>query len=849
MICFTSLWLGVVVALLGAEEGEGPMPGGGAGVSPGEKAAALVRAVKEGDFKAADRALRDLNQKGAAEAALPGLLKTLSTESDRKVRESVCKLLARLARRVKDTPEFLKKDLEAKDPTTRAWAAVACCYLRKEDESRLLPLVQEALRSGNSVLRQEAAFARVQLGAPDSKAVSDLVRLLGDGQPEVRLSAALALGDLGPAAKDAVKPLRQALKDDNLEVRVCAAAVLSTIDTGEGPGARLVLLDGLNSKEEQIRSEAVGGLGNFNGDAEVLGKLREALRDRSLTVRLAAITALSRWGIAASGAIPDLTRLLEDPEPEISRSAAGALMDISSEKFKRAVPFLIKGLQHDNENVRSGSANGLGQLGPLAEEAVQPLVSALGDEDEEVRKEAALALGLIGKQQPEVIGALTKRLEDADESVRTSAAAALTFLAPAEKADLVLPILRDGLKHEDAAERRQCIESLGRLGPAAKMAVPDLRHVLDDNAEKDPNVWGAVPLALLSIDREQAWDPVVSRLVDRLKQGSPESRKQAALSLGQLGATAKSAVRDLGKALLADTDAAVRQQVLWTLPLLGPDAAVATPDLVRALGDKDPDVRLWAGITLTGVNLTRAAPAIKVLVEGFEHKDDILRAMAINAAAQIAITTPESPELRNSLPQLEKALKAPNTQVRLSAAFALLKIDPDRARAVARELFDELKNADAATRLEAASSLAVLDPKRAEDTVPVLIDGLREDNRLLRGLAFVGLTELGPRARKAVPALRKVLASEDVERRARAAAALAAIDPDIPRSELLPALRAGLKGDDPGLRERVASTLGQMGAAARTAVPDLIAALQVEKDLRVRNVIIFALGQIGSEGR
>src|SRR5260370_21454846 len=109
------------------------------------------------------------------------------------------------------------------------------------------------------------------------------------------------------------------------------------------------------------------------------------------------------------------------------------------------------------------------------------------------------------------------------------------------------------------------------------------------------------------------------------------------------------------------------------------------------------------------------------------------------------------------------------------------------------------------TRLDSAALLAVLDPKRAADVVPILIEGLGQESRLLRGLAFVGLTELGPRARDALPALREALKSNDVERQARAAAAIAVIDPDIPRAQLLPALIDGLKHGDPDGRTRATS--------------------------------------------
>ena len=64
-----------------------------------------------------------------------------------------------------------------------------------------------------------------------------------------------------------------------------------------------------------------------------------------------------------------------------------------------AVPVLIKVLQDkkENENVRSGAALALGQMGEIAQDAVPELVEALGDTSETVRSNALSSLSLIGK--------------------------------------------------------------------------------------------------------------------------------------------------------------------------------------------------------------------------------------------------------------------------------------------------------------------------------------------------------------------------------------------------------------------------------------------------------------------
>lgn len=104
------------------------------------------------------------------------------------------------------------------------------------------------------------------------------------------------------------------------------------------------------------------------------------------------------------------------------------------------------------------------------------------------REKAARILGSFGELAIESVPALTSTLHDKDLNVRLAAAKGLWNVG--KKADSVIPVLADLLEDKWAAafepgeSRRRflqsVIESLGRIGPPAKAAIPALTHKTKD---------------------------------------------------------------------------------------------------------------------------------------------------------------------------------------------------------------------------------------------------------------------------------------------------------------------------------------------------------------------------------
>src|SRR2546425_174901 len=76
------------------------------------------------------------------------------------------------------------------------------------------------------------------------------------------------------------------------------------------------------------------------------------------------------------------------------------------------------------------------------------------------------------------VSTLIRKLKDKDASVRSNAALELGRIGPEAKA--AVPDLSDALKEKDANVRREAALALGRIGPEAKAAIPDLINALED---------------------------------------------------------------------------------------------------------------------------------------------------------------------------------------------------------------------------------------------------------------------------------------------------------------------------------------------------------------------------------
>ncbi len=186
---------------------------------------------------------------------------------------------------------------------------------------------------------------------------------------------------------------------------------------------------------------------------------------------------------------------LKHENPKVRQSAIGSLVhsDISS----KCLAEMRAALDDRDGAVRSTAATAIGNLGAVAVPAVPQLISRLkSDPFKEARETAARALGRIGKAAPDeqsVVGPLrAASQDDADPVTRVVAHGALAMI-DVEVAGQITS-LRKYLHHDEALVRMKASHALGMLGPAAKVAAPEIVAVL--KLETDHHRRGYVARAL-----------------------------------------------------------------------------------------------------------------------------------------------------------------------------------------------------------------------------------------------------------------------------------------------------------------------------------------------------------------
>src|SRR5215470_4053499 len=227
-----------------------------------------------------------------------------------------------------------------------------------------------------------------------------------------------------------------------------------------------------------------------------------------------------------------------------------------------------------------------------------------------------------------------------------------------EKAHSVHDLIQQ-LRSQDAGIRVSAAEALGRMGAAAKEAVPALIAALKD---QDDSVRNSAADALGRMGGE-----AVPALIAALKDQDVIVCSYAAGALGRMGAAAKEAVPAL-IAALKDQDGVVRSSAADALGQMGAAAKEAVPALIAALKDQDGVVRSSAADALGRMG-GEAEPA---LIAALKDQDGVVRNSAADALGQIATALLDT-RSTESLDQLKTAYEALNANPDLKAQAILVK--------------------------------------------------------------------------------------------------------------------------------------------------------------------------------
>ena len=269
-----------------------------------------------------------------------------------------------------------------------------------QERTEVQQLIQR-LYSTDHFVRELAAEELAGLGDEAAVAVPALIALLQDEDENVRRMVAYALGKLGADSEEAEAALIRALEDPDYGVRWQAIRAVAGFGVSAIPRLMQVF-DGFRiDPENEFSIDATA----FSSATAALAEMGEAaipyLRDalgQSVNRATGAASALRLLGPGGERAVPELVKALEHEDVELRRVAASALGAIGAAASELALPALIRALEDDGFLVGSEAASALARMGPRAAEAVPALERALESSNRYTRQAAERALRKINEQ-------------------------------------------------------------------------------------------------------------------------------------------------------------------------------------------------------------------------------------------------------------------------------------------------------------------------------------------------------------------------------------------------------------------------------------------------------------------
>lgn len=231
------------------------------------------------------------------------------------------------------------------------------------------------------------------------------------------------------------------------------------------------------------RDTAVANLARYALTAigkEAVPTLVQELRSTDPQRREAALQILRALGPVAEAAAPVLRTRLQVKDFSEQMLTAEALWDITHSEAD-IIPVCQSVLAAQADRWRHRAADLLAEIGPAAKGALPTLESALIDQDPYLQLRAAEAWWKISGDTNRAVTVFCRGMRHNDGNVRWNAVMAIGRVT-ANAAEAV-PLLAERLqKDPDKFVRTVCADVLGRMGEAARPAIPALLvAVLDDD--------------------------------------------------------------------------------------------------------------------------------------------------------------------------------------------------------------------------------------------------------------------------------------------------------------------------------------------------------------------------------
>lgn len=374
-----------------------------------------------------------------------------------------------------------------KQPNAAFWACLAIADIGP-DAAGTVPELIDFLNNHDKVEaipQAMLALAAIGLAASSAEsAITDALERWNDDQ-SVQLSGMYALGSIG--ASDSLSLLQQrADGDDPFQAMVASWALAKTHPDDQQMTETAVerLVAGLGSSNTNMSRAAAHGLASLElPEGTAAPHLIEAANDPEAREHM--VAALASLG---DKVVPHAKQALAKPE---TRELAIAVLDRLGEQASGATDALVETLDESEPEVAVQIHNTLAKFGPAASQAADKLAGQLDSSDPKVRQSAMYALREIGPGASSAKDALLSVLQQDDSSTpegkfeQVAAAWTLASIAGGDPqvAEVVLPVIRQGLDSPSELLRRESIAATVDLGDAGK----PLHETIAEMAESDPS--------------------------------------------------------------------------------------------------------------------------------------------------------------------------------------------------------------------------------------------------------------------------------------------------------------------------------------------------------------------------
>jgi HEAT repeat protein len=462
--------------------------------------------------------------------------------------------------------------LSSDDGLTQGNALNALWQLRAEIEKgpgccpELIPGLLRAMK-GRQHVRDFAAFALSHINEGKERAVPGLLALANDLEPDIRFHSIMALGQMKQPPTAAIPVIKASLADPDRIVRDGACHALASYK--ETATEAFSCLGKLTADPDKtIRREAISAMTRLKVGPEIaLPFYTQLLGGDDTTFSYFAAIGLLHQGKDAAPALAALVRALgrQSNERVFVIQALGKIGPDASDAADKLAEILKQGGDQEREN----AAEALGLIGSL--DAIPALEeAAANDRQNRVREHADAALKRIRKKMEgpaplnpcqgialadENFNCLKDLFMEGNFGSRHAAISAMAQLKVGP--ELAVPFFTPLLESEDKPFSYFAAMGLFRQGKDAAPALENLVRALD--RDRRERIYIIQTLGKIGPGASIA----VSKLIELLKVGGEQERSNAANALGFIGS--EEAIPALEEAAAGDTQNRLRTQAQWAV--------------------------------------------------------------------------------------------------------------------------------------------------------------------------------------------------------------------------------------------------------------------------------------------